>query len=263
MIKNEHHQDPLNRSPTMSAKDRRVTALMFALAERSVIHLKEAAALLQVSEMTVRRDVADNPGLFGFLGGHIVSTNAADGEAPYAIGRAAGSNSAAKRQASIHALRYIQPDETVFIDCGTTLAHLAELIPSEMRLTVVCYAFNTAERLISQPNITLVMLGGVYHPASATFAGASGDDTLASLGLNVAFLSASGLDRQRGAACEQFHEAPIKRRVLQMAERSYLVCDSSKIGRVRPAHFADARDFDAIITENGPLPLDGRGWDLS
>jgi DeoR family transcriptional regulator, deoxyribose operon repressor len=244
----------------MSAKDRRVTALLLALAERGVIHLKEASSLLEVSEMTVRRDVADNPGLFAFLGGHIVSANGPGGETPYAIGRAAGSNSGAKRQASIHALRYIQPDETVFIDCGTTLAHLAELIPAEMRLTVVCYAFNTAERLISHPNITLVMLGGVYHAASATFAGASGDDTLAALGLNVAFLSASGLDRIRGAACEQFHEAPIKRRAMQKAQRKYLVCDTSKIGRVRPAHFANVDEFDAIITENGPLPLDGTDW---
>lgn len=244
----------------MNAKDRRVTALSLALAERRVIHLKEAAALLNVSEMTVRRDVAENPDLFGYLGAHIIPARGPDIEAPYTVDRAAESHSIAKRQASIQALRYLQPDEAVFIDCGTTLIHFVDLIPADMRLTVVCYAFNTAERLIAKQNITLVMLGGVYHPASATFAGARDTDMLNAMGLNVAFLSASGVDRQRGASCEQFHEAPIKRKAMEMAQRRYLVCDSSKIGRVRPAYFADVSAFDAIITETGPLPMDAAGW---
>ena len=219
-----------------------------------MIHLKEAAALMQVSEMTVRRDVAANPDLFGTLGAHIISAGGPDIEAPYAIDRAAESHSAAKRQASINALRYLQPDETVFVDCGSTLTHLVDLIPADTRLTVVCYAFNTADRLISKQNITLVLLGGVYHPASASFAGASGADTLNALGINAAFLSASGVDQQRGVSCEQFHEVPIKRKAMERAQRRYLVCDSSKIGRVRPAHFAEVGDFDAVITETGELP---------
>ena len=146
----------------------------------------------------------------------------------------------------------------MFIDCGSTLTHLVDLIPADTRLTVVCYAFNTAERLISKQNITLILLGGVYHPASASFAGASGADTLNALGINAAFLSASGVDQQRGVSCEQFHEVPIKRKAMDKAQRRYLVCDSSKIGRVRPAHFADVGDFDAVITETGELPLAAR-----
>ena len=243
----------------MTAKDRRIMALSLALAERKVIHLKEAAALMQVSEMTVRRDVAANPDLFGTLGAHIVSAGRSDLEVPYAIDRAAESHSAAKRQASINALRYLQPDETVFVDCGSTLTHLVDLIPADTRLTVVCYAFNTAERLIAKQNITLVLLGGVYHPASASFAGASGSDTLDALGINAAFLSASGVDQQRGVSCEQFHEVPIKRKAMERAQRRYLICDSSKIGRVRPAYFADIGDFDAVITESGEMPLGASG----
>ena len=239
----------------MTAKARRIMALSLALAERKVIHLKEAAALMQVSEMTVRRDVAENLDLFATLGAHIIPAGRPDLEVPYAIDRAAESHSVAKRQASIHALRYLQPDETVFIDCGSTLTHLVDLIPADTRLTVVCYAFNTAERLITKQNITLILLGGVYHPTSASFAGASGADTLNALGINAAFLSASGVDQQRGVSCEQFHEVPIKRKAMQMAQRRYLVCDSSKIGRVRPAHFADIRDFDAVITDAGEMPL--------
>jgi len=47
-------------------KAQRAVTLINALSERRVIHLSEASALLGVSEMTVRRDIADNPDHFAF-----------------------------------------------------------------------------------------------------------------------------------------------------------------------------------------------------
>ena len=236
-------------------KQRRVSRLIELLSERRVIHIKDAADLLGVSEMTVRRDLADHTRLFGYLGGHIVPARDAEGEAPYELSMAADSHAASKRQACQHALRYVRPEETIFIDCGTTLVHLVDLLPDGISLTVVCYALNIAEKIAKNANLTLVMLGGLYHPASATFFGDSGLDTLAQLGINVAFLSAAGLDLQRGASCAHFHEAQVKRKVIAMAQQRILVADSSKIGKLRPAFFAEIEAFDSIITESGPLAL--------
>ena len=63
----------------------RTNALTSALARRGVLRLREAAALLGVSEMTVRRDVSENPQLFTYLGGHIV--NATDVAGGYELDR--------------------------------------------------------------------------------------------------------------------------------------------------------------------------------
>ena len=52
-------------------KTERANALADALARRGVLHLRDAAALLGVSEMTVRRDVSAMPDRFAYLGGHI------------------------------------------------------------------------------------------------------------------------------------------------------------------------------------------------
>jgi DeoR family deoxyribose operon repressor len=175
-----------------SRRETRIATLSDALSARRVVHLKEAAALLGVSEMTVRRDVADHPGLFGYLGGHIVPAAEIESDAPYELARAADSHAAAKRQACIHAARHIRPDETIFIDCGTTLEYLVELIPDDYAITAICYSLNTAERLTRKKNLRMVMLGGVYHPSSASFSGAPGIETLDQLGINVAFLSAEG-----------------------------------------------------------------------
>lgn len=232
-------------------KATRILSLAEALATRRVLHLKDAAALLGVSEMTVRRDIADNPALFGYLGGHIVPAADIEGEAPYELARAADSHAAAKREACAHAARYIRPDETIFIDCGTTLEYLVNLIPEKHSITAVCYALNIAQQLARRPNVRLILLGGVYHPSSASFSGGAGLETLDQLGINVAFLSAAGVDLGRGASCVHFHEVPIKQKAMSLARENYLVVDRSKIGKLKPAFFAPMGAFRSVITEEG------------
>jgi DeoR family deoxyribose operon repressor len=232
-------------------KAKRVFTLVSALSERRVLHLRDAAELLGVSEMTVRRDVADHPGQLASLGGHIMAATQIEGEAPYELAKAADSHASAKRDACMHAAAHIRPDETIFIDCGTTLIHLVDLIPDNYQITAICYALNVADRLTRKPNVTIVMLGGLYHPASASFSGSYDLDVLTSMGINVAFLSASGVDAERGATCEHFHEAQVKRSVISLARECYLVVDSSKIGKLKRASFAPMGAFKSMITEHG------------
>ena len=235
-------------------KVKRIVDLAGALSERRVMHLREAAQILGVSEMTVRRDVADHTDQFAYLGGHIMLAADFDADRPYELATAADSHALAKREACQHAVRHIRDEDTLFIDCGTTLPTLVDLIPDAFRLTVICYALNIAERLAKKPNVTIVMIGGLYHAASASFSGKYDSDVLNDIGINVAFLSAAGVDVKRGATCEHFHEAQIKRKVLSLARESYLVADSSKIGKLKRAFFAPLGAFTATITEQGETP---------
>ena len=240
----------------MSARNaRRIAALVSALTERRVLHLRQAAELLGVSEMTVRRDIAEHPDQFAYFGGHIMSPAQIEGNTRYELATAADSHAAAKREACVHAASHIRPDETIFIDCGTTLVHLIDLIPEHYQLTALCYALNVAERLARKPNVTMIMLGGQYHPSSASFASDQDLDRLDEFGINVAFVSAAGVDMQRGATCAAFHEARVKQKAIALARESYLVVDSSKIGKLQRAFFAPMSAFKAIITEHGEAPV--------
>lgn len=229
-------------------QEERSEVLTRALMSRGQLHLKQAAELLNVSEMTVRRDVSALPRQFLYLGGYIVLAPAIRS---YQLSSEGDEVTAMKVAASRHALELIRPDTTIFIDSGTTLLHLAALIPAGLELTVVTGSLNVAARLGERSNIRLVLLGGIYHPASDCFTNDDPTNMLNMLGINQAFLSAGGLDFERGASCYQFHEALLKKQVMARAERSYLIVDSSKLGRVHPAFFASATAFDGIITEAG------------
>ena len=82
-------------------------------------------------------------------------------------------------------------------------------------------------------------------------------ERLAGFGINVAFLSAAGIDMERGATCAAFHEAKVKKKAIALARENYLVVDTSKMGKLQRAHFAPVGAFKAIITEHGEMPADG------
>ncbi len=229
----------------------RLGILAGALEAGGSLHLKEAASMLGVSEMTVRRDIASSAGRFTYLGGHIVSAAETLGGMGYFFDKEVATNTDAKRAACRAALTLVEDGDTIFIDCGTTLPHLVSAIPSSQSLTVVCYAMNIAEIVCKKPNLKVVVLGGMYYPSSASFGSHEAVEMLRKIGINKAFLSAGGIHEKNGVSCSNFHEVEIKQAAMARAVQKIVVVDSTKFGKVKPAYFASLDEIDAIVTDSG------------
>ena len=236
--------------PAGLAAARRETRLnaLARLVGQSAVKLTEAAQALGVSSMTIRRDLAAAGDTMELLGGYIID-RAAPAGSRYTLDGETSSHLPGKRRAAERAAALVEAGDTIFIDCGTTLPHLVTSLRPGLKLTIVCYALNIAAAASQMPDTSLFLLGGMFHPASATFAS---DDALRSLrriGINKAFLSAGGLHETHGASCSNFNEVPVKRAVLRQAQHNFLVIDSSKLGQLKPAHFAPPDGFERVITE--------------
>lgn len=218
------------------------------LAGQSYLKLSAIATDLGVSEMTIRRDVTESGGRFACLGGHVIGAQN-DVAGDYVLEKEADHHAAAKIAACAKAVKLIEQDDTIFIDCGTTTPRLAALIPAEMRLTAICYSLNVAEILSRRQNTRLILLGGLFHPAAASFSGEVALEQLQRLSINKAFISAGGVHETRGVTCSHFHEVPVKQAAIARTVESYLVVDSSKFGKVRAAHFADSDAFTSIVSD--------------
>ncbi|HHV68307.1 DeoR/GlpR family DNA-binding transcription regulator [Brucella intermedia] len=231
----------------ISRREERIAELAALVDEVGVLRLRDAAARLGVSEMTIRRDIGSDGGALNCLGGYIIPTqDGANGD--YVFDFEKDSHASAKAQACAAAAALIEPYDTVFIDCGTTMPHLAHRIPQNQHITVVCYALNIAEILSQRGDVRLIVLGGLYHPEAASFSGDEGIDVLKRVNINKAFLSAGGVDEQHGVTCSHFHEVPIKQMAMQRAVEKHLVVDKSKYGKVRAARFAGMADFTSIVS---------------
>ena len=219
------------------------------LGERGSLHLRDAAGMLGVSEMTVRRDVTAGSEMFTYLGGHLVAADGMTTAARYALSAEEKSHTAAKIAVCARAAEFIKDGDTIFIDCGSTTPHLAARIARGTRATVICYSLNVANILSRNAELRVVLLGGLWHPSSASFASVGSLAQLNELGINKAFISAAGVDLTRGVSCVQFHEVAIKQAAMARSVAKYLIVDASKFGQVRPAFFAATKDFDAVITD--------------
>ncbi|WP_376710525.1 DeoR family transcriptional regulator [Pseudochrobactrum lubricantis] len=245
-----------------SRRDERLTELAALMEKQGVMRLRDAAAQLGVSEMTIRRDMAqrdlnggdltrsDSDVLKGLncLGGYIFSAQDNNGHSDYSLDHESDCHAGAKAQACAEAAAMIEEHDTIFIDCGTTTPHLARLVPENKSVTVVCYSLNVAEILSSREDVRLIVLGGLFHRSAASFSGEEGIETLKKIIINKAFISAGGVHDEHGVTCSHFHEIPVKQMAIARAMDSYLVVDGSKFGKVRSAPFAQIMQFRRIFS---------------
>lgn len=229
---------------------RRVDKILALLEVNQSLHIRDVAEMLDVSEMTLRRDIALGDNRILYLGGYLVKpgTNKAS---QYSLDSEKAIGLKSKRWVGRVAAAQIQNGDSIFIDCGTTTPHIVAAMPKDIECTVICYSTNIASPLANFPKVTLVLLGGVFHPASATFYCEESIDYVNKFGINKAFLSAGGVSLERGVSCSNLHEVKVKQAIIGIAMRNYLVVDSGKFGQIRPAFFTEFTKIDTIVTDSG------------
>jgi DeoR family transcriptional regulator, deoxyribose operon repressor len=68
---------------------------------------------------------------------------------------------------------------------------------------------------------------------------------------NKAFISARGVSEKFGVTTSNRYETDIKRAAIDSSQERILLVDSSKMGKVRPVYFAELKEFDSVITDDG------------
>lgn len=231
-------------------RDERLSQLVQALKRSDKLHLKEAANLLGVSEMTIRRDLSGAPGPVLLLGGYVVLEPRNAGH--YLLSDQKTRLVEEKRLAGQRAAGLLEAHQMAFFDCGTTTPWVIDAIDSDLPFTGVCYSLNTFIALQEKPLCRAILCGGEFHPSNAVFKPLSPQDTLSHLCPDIAFYSAAGVHEQQGVTCFNLDELPVKLWAMSSARRHVLVVDHSKFGKVRPARMGSLDRFNAIACDRCP-----------
>ncbi|MDF7681318.1 DNA-binding transcriptional repressor DeoR [Enterobacteriaceae bacterium ESL0689] len=231
-------------------RDERINLLIQALKSSDKLHLKEAAALLGVSEMTIRRDLNGRPEPVVLLGGYIVLE-------PRSVSHYLLSDQKTrlvdeKRRASHHAASLLKAHQMAFFDCGTTTPWIIDAIDNSLPFTGICYSLNTFLALQEKPQCQVILCGGEFHASNAIFKPLDPGDTLSHLCPDIAFYSAAGIDVKQGATCYNLEELPVKHWAMRSANYHVLVVDHSKFDKIRPARMGDLSHFDVIASDICP-----------
>ncbi len=235
-------------------RKKRIQNIGNLLNQKVELSVKEIAGMLQVSDMTVRRDldVLEQQGKIRRTHGGAVlldpSTSVRD---PYILGEQTTMNAREKNLIGIRAASLVQPHDTIFLDSGSTTPFVAKHLSPELPLTVLCYTFTNALEFYKRKNANLILLGGFFHRDSNIFHSVENRALVSKTRADRAFISAGGLDPELGLTTYFYDEADIKREMIRSARQIVLVTDSTKFGKISVTHFAGLDEVDTIVTDNG------------
>lgn len=238
----------------MSKKEERLNRLIEILRKQNGATIKELSQLLDVSEMTVRRDmdtlkaknmILDIPGAAVLNTQRPYSTD----EDGYQLSMATRSHVGEKERIGKYAASLIQEDDCVIIDNGSTVEYLADSIAKDTKMTIFTCNLNILNKICNNPNISIIFGGGYYHPDTTLFESSENITLIKNIRATKVFASAAGVHDKMGVTCMNNYELDIKQAIIQSGAEKILLVDSSKFGTIKPCFLTELDIFDRVITD--------------
>ena len=233
----------------MLQADRR-NDILKRLEEHPSVTVKELSSFYGISEVSVRKLLAqmeEEELLRRTWGGAVRITKAAQ---EFSYKDKTERNRAEKKAIAEVAYSFIKNGETVYIDTGTTSDKLAEkIIAGDKQLIVVTNAFNILGMLREAKHIREIMVGGELRPEIYSCVGPLALAVLDRIVVDRAFITGDHFSPEHGFSVSMLADAELKRKVLEISRRNYVLMDSSKFGSDSMAIFSKAGDGHTLITD--------------
>lgn len=234
----------------------RQARLVETVRERGFIAVGAVAAELGVSEMTIRRDLAElerDGQLVRTHGGALapegVGDHAIDREEP-AFDARLRKNQDAKARIAAAAAALIDGAQTVALDVGTTTFLLAQHLAARPGTKVFTSSLRAAS-LIGGSAGEVYVPGGRIRADEMSICGPTAVAQFEQLWFDVAFLGVSGLT-SGGVFDYSLDDSELKRVFLRRSSRKIVLCDASKFHRMSLVQVADFGEIDLIVTDMAP-----------
>lgn len=209
--------------------------------------IPELRAALEVSESTIRRDLdyLEAEGEAHRTHGGVFATGPTASLKLFENRRAEQWDK--KRQIAVAVSQMIEDHDTVLLDGGSTTYELAKQLVGRP-LQIVTNSLPLASLFASNDQVDLVVLGGYVHSRTAVTLGPYANQMLSSLNVQTAVLSIAGVD-QRGYYNSNLMLVETERAMMQCADRTIVVADSSKFGKSSLARLCSLDQVSAVVSD--------------
>ncbi|MBN2906715.1 MAG: DeoR/GlpR transcriptional regulator [Rhodobacteraceae bacterium] len=213
------------------------------------------AEALDVTNETVRRNLhalVDGGMVEKTHGGAQLVRAEADPEVEGNFRQRFEENTAAKRMIARHVAAMIPNDASLFLDIGSTTAHIADALRNHQRLLVVTNSVYVAYRLAMRNENRVFMAGGALRSHDGGAFGSDAMDFASNFNTEYAILSSAGITAPEGFTLFDLEEARFSRLVMAHAAQRIVAADSSKFGREAPIVIGDPAQVDFLVCEAEP-----------
>jgi DeoR/GlpR family transcriptional regulator of sugar metabolism len=226
------------------------------LQEEGSARVRTLAEAFDVSEVTVRQDL-EKLEADGFIvrehGGAFLKSVT---QQVRAMALQHAENMDAKRAIGRAAAALVGDGETIILDSGSTTTEVAAQLHGRRDMTVITNALNIALMLGAQPGFDVHMSGGHFKAPTLSLSGDRSADYFRGLFAQTLFLATAAVDLRTGLTYPALSDIPVKRAMIEAAERVVLVADSSKIGRRSFTALGGIELVDVLVTDAGIAAAD-------
>lgn len=221
------------------------------LRREQILSFPQLANLLDVSHMTIRRDVAaleEEGRALSVPGGAKIASHllVEPSHAEKALVDAGEKSAMAAAAAGL-----VADGMTIYLDAGTTILAMVPHLAARRELTVVTNDLTVVRELIDHPSIELISIGGRVDLANQSTVGRLAAEMIRQLAVDIAFISTSSWDLKRGLTTPVESKVDVKQAAMSISSENVLVAGSSKYGSFAKYKVVDLGQFDLIVTDSG------------
>jgi DeoR/GlpR family transcriptional regulator of sugar metabolism len=210
--------------------------------------VRDLASQLGVSPSTIRRDleVLDRDGTLRRVRGGALAD--ADVDRPFA--EVAAADEQDKEAVAARAARLVRDGEVILLDIGTTTMRLARRLRGR-RVTVVTSSLAVLDALRADPEVELLLLGGMVRRTYHSLVGVLTETALSQVVADRVFLGASGVRPDGQLVDTTLAEVPLKRAMIAAAGQVVLLVDRHKFPGTGALRVCGPEDIDVLVTNEG------------
>lgn len=237
----------MNEKETVFMEERKQMILNL-LQETEKVTVAYLSELFNVSGATIRSDLRDLENeklLLRTHGGAMRISKSAFEIEPQKRGEATECKEAIAREA----VKFIDDGDTIAVDTGSTCYAFAKHLGNKKDLRVVTNDLSIAALLDQFEDVTVYFIGGVIRKHYNCTIGSFGTAPFQDLVVDKAIMGTNSFTLAKGATTPDVGQAEMKKLLVSISDKVFILGSSDKIGRNSFVTFAESNQIDVIITD--------------
>jgi DeoR family transcriptional regulator of aga operon/DeoR family fructose operon transcriptional repressor len=231
-------------------KEERIKLIIERLEDVGKVEVTDLKNDLQVSDMTIRRDLKeleDQGYIDRIHGGAILAEQHRNRIEPPVIERMSVMAEEKKKIAEA-TVDFIGQGEMIFLGSGTTTLYVARELIVRDDITVVTNSIPILHELSNNAQMTVIAVGGFLRRSELSLIGHFTESVLQDIRVNKVIVGMRGIHPDYGLTCDHPQELITDRRILNTSDHVIVVADHTKIGHIATSRTAPITSIHKLVT---------------